>query len=157
MPDYISRVLRQLTEGRVQIALGPMQQTRVNGIPATYVTGRANTSSGGIDVSVFAYQWDADTIYHFVALTRAGQGLAPFAPMVNSLRRISPAEAAAIRPRIIDVVTVARGDTIQSLANRMAYRDYRVDRFLALNGLAANSPLVPGQKVKLVIYGRRSN
>ena len=157
MPDYISRVLQQLTEGRVQIALGPMQQTRVNGIPATYVTGRANTSSGGIDVSVFAYQWDADTIYHFVALTRAGQGLAPFAPMVNSLRRISPAEAAAIRPRIIDVVTVARGDTIQSLANRMAYRDYRVDRFLALNGLAANSPLVPGQKVKLVIYGRRSS
>jgi len=53
------------------------------------------------------------------------------------------------------VVTVARGDTVQSLGNRMAYRDFRVDRFLALNGLAANSPLVPGQKVKLVVYGSR--
>jgi predicted Zn-dependent protease len=82
--------------------------------------------------------------------------LAPFAPMVDSLRRISPAEASAIRPRVIDVVTVARGDTIQSLANRMAYRDFKVDRFMALNGIAANSPLVPGQKVKLVIYGSRS-
>jgi len=157
MDQYIGKVLQELTGGRTQLALSPMQWTTVNGIPAAYVIGRANTSSGAIDVSVFAYQWDADTIYHFVALTRAGQGLAPFAPMVNSLRRISPAEAAAIRPRIIDVVTVARGDTVQSLANRMAYRDYRVDRFLALNGLAANSPLVPGQKVKLVIYGRRSN
>lgn len=155
MEDYISRVLQQLTEGRVQINLGPMQRTTVNGIPATYVVGRANTSSGGVDVSVFAYQWDANTIYHFVALTRAGQGLAPFAPMVDSLRRISAVEATAIRPRVIDVVVVARGDTVQSLANRMAYRDFRVDRFLALNGLAANSPLVPGQKVKLVVYGTR--
>jgi predicted Zn-dependent protease len=132
-----------------------MQRTTVNGIPATYVVGRANTSSGGLDVGVFAYQWDQNTIYHFLTLTRAGQGLAPFASMVDSFRRISPAEAAAIRPRVMDVVTVARGDTIQSLSSRMAYRDFRLDRFLALNGLAANSPLVPGQKVKLVVYGTR--
>ena len=119
--------------------------------------GRANTQSGAVDVSVFAYQWDANTIYHFVALTRGGQGLSPLASMVNSLRRISNAEAAAIRPKIIDVVTVQRGDTVQSLAGRMAYRDFQVDRFMALNGLAANSPLVPGQKVKLVVYGTRSS
>lgn len=157
MDAYIARVLQQLTGGRAQIALGPPQRTTVNGLPATYVIGRANTSSGAVDVSVFAYQWDANTIYHFVALTRAGQGLAPFASMVNSLRRISTAEAAAIRPRVIDVVTVGRGDTIQSLAGRMAYRDYQLDRFLALNGLAANSPLAPGHKVKLVVYGNRSS
>ena len=155
MDAYIGQVLRQLTGGRAQIALGQPQRTTVNGLPATYVIGRANTSSGAVDVSVFAYQWDADTIYHFVALTRAGQGLSPFASMVNSLRRIGAGEAAAIRPRVIDVVTVARGDTIQSLASRMAYRDFRVDRFLALNGLAANSPLAPGQKVKIVVYGSR--
>jgi len=155
--NYIYQVIQRLTGGRVQIALGPIQRTTVNGLPASYVTGRANTSSGGIDVSVFAYQWDPNTIYHFIALTRAGQGLAPFGSMVDSLRRISNAEAAAIRPRIIDVVTVSRGDTIQSLASRMAYRDFQVDRFLALNGLAANSPLAPGQKVKLVVYGTRSS
>jgi predicted Zn-dependent protease len=157
MDAYISQVLRQLTGGRAQIALGPMQRTSVNGISATYVTGRANTSSGGVDVGVFAYQWDPNMIYHFVTLTRAGQGLAPFAQMFDSLRRISTAEAAAIRPKVIDVATVGRGDTIQSLASRMAYRDYRMDRFLALNGLAANSPLAPGQKVKLVVYGNRSS
>jgi hypothetical protein len=37
----------------------------------------------------------------------------------------------------------------------MAYRDFRVDRFLALNGLGANARLSPGQKVKLVVYGMR--
>jgi hypothetical protein len=37
----------------------------------------------------------------------------------------------------------------------MAYRDFKLDRFLTLNGLSADSRLVPGQKVKLVIYGER--
>jgi predicted Zn-dependent protease len=37
----------------------------------------------------------------------------------------------------------------------MAYRDFKLERFRALNGLAANSRLAPGQKVKLVIYGAR--
>lgn len=155
MQSYIGQVLQGLTGGRTQIALGQVQQTTVNGIPATYVVGRANTSSGAVDVGVFAYRWDQDTAYHFVTLTRAGQGLSPFASMINSLRRISTAEAAAIRPRVIDVVTIRAGDTVPSLANRMAYRDYRVERFMALNGLASNSRLVPGQKVKLVVYGTR--
>ena len=153
--NYIYRVIQQLTGGRVQLQMGPIQRTGVNGIPASYVVGRANTSSGAVDVGVFAYQWDANTIYHFVTLTRGGQGLSPYASMVNSLRRISPAEAAAIRPKVIDVVTVQRGDTIQSLASRMAYRDFQVDRFMAMNGLVANSQLMPGQKVKLVVYGAR--
>lgn len=88
-------------------------------------------------------------------LTRGGAGISPFAPMVGSLRRISPAEAAAIRPRVIDVVTVRPGDTVQSLASRMAYRDFQLDRFLTINGLAAGGRLVPGQKVKLIVYGAR--
>lgn len=153
--QHIYRVYQELTGGRVQLQMGPVQRTQVNGLPASYVVARANTSSGAVDVGVFAYQWDANTIYHFLTLTRAGQGFQPFASMVNSLRRITPAEAAAIRPRVIDVVTVQRGDTIQSLAGRMAYRDFQLDRFLALNGLAANSPLTPGQKVKIVVYGAR--
>ncbi|HEU0311600.1 MAG TPA: M48 family metalloprotease [Sphingomicrobium sp.] len=154
--NYIYDVLQRLAGGKVQLAMGPTQRTMVNGIQASYVTARANSSSGAVDVGVFAYQWDRDTIYHFVTLTRGGQGLAPFGTMFNSLRRISPAEAASIRPKVIDIVTVQRGDTIQGLASRMAYRDFQLDRFLALNGLNANTPLVPGQKVKLVVYGVRS-
>ena len=30
----------------------------INGLPAAYTTARANTSSGAVDVSVMAYQWD---------------------------------------------------------------------------------------------------
>jgi predicted Zn-dependent protease len=75
--------------------------------------------------------------------------------MVSSLRRITAAEAASIRPRIIDVHTVRAGETVQSLASRMAYSSYQVDRFLSLNGLPVNARLAPGQRVKLVVFGQR--
>ena len=155
LENVILVAFRQLTGGEAQIPIPPPQRTSVNGMPAAFTTARVNTNSGVVDASVFAYQWDAQRVYYFVMLTSGGYGIQPFAPMVNSLRRITPQEAAAIRPRIIDVVTVAPGDTAQSLASRMAYRDNRLERFLSLNGLAANSRLVPGQKVKLIVYGTR--
>jgi predicted Zn-dependent protease len=139
----------------MQFPVPQPQHVTINGMPAAVTTARINTQSGLIDASVVAYQWDANRIYHFVMLTPGGSGVGPFTPMVNSLRRISATEASAIRPRIIHVVTVAPGDTVQSLASRMAYRDFKLDRFLSLNGLSAGSALVPGQKVKLVVFGNR--
>lgn len=155
LDGYIYRVFQELTGGRQQLAVPPPQRITVNGMPAAWTTARTQTRSGVIDVSVVAYQWDANTVYHFIMVTRGGAGIGPFAQMVNSLRRITPGEAAAIRPRIIDVVTVGPRDTAQSLASRMAYPSFKLDRFLALNGLTAGAPLVPGQKVKLVVYGAR--
>lgn len=154
LDDHILRVFEQVVRGG-QVAVPRPIRTTINGMPAEYTTAHVNTDSGVVDLSAVAYRWDAQHIYHFVMLTRGGAGIGPFTPMINSLRKITPEEAAAIRPRIIHVVTVAPGDTVQSLADRMAYRDYKLDRFLVLNGLTANSRLEPGQKVKLVIYGAR--
>lgn len=155
LENYTSLVLRQLAGNQVRLMGGPVQRTTINGIPAAYTTARANTSSGSIDVSVFAYQWNPSTVYHFIMLTRGGAGVGPFVPMVESIRKVTPGEAANIRPRIINVVTVRPGDTVQGLASRMAYRTFQLERFLSLNNLAANSRLAPGQKVKLVVYGSR--
>jgi predicted Zn-dependent protease len=155
LENYILRVFQELTRGSMQVPIPPPQRVTINGMPAAITSARIDTGSGPIDVSVVAYQWDPQRIYHFVMLAPGGSGVGPFAQMVNSLRRLSPEEAAAIRPRVIHVVTVAPGDTVQSLSGRMAYRDYKLDRFLPLNGLGANATLAPGQKVKLVVYGPR--
>ena len=154
--SYIVQVYRSLVGQQAgQLQIPQPRSTTVNGMPAAYTTTRMATQQGQLDVSVFAYRWDANTAYHFVTITRAGSGLGPFGSMVGSLRRLSTAEASAIRPRVIDVVTVRAGDTVQSLANRMAYNDLKLERFLTLNSLQSNSPLRAGDKVKLVVYGRR--
>jgi len=155
LDNAVLLAFRQLAGGQVNFAVPPPQRLTINGMPAAVATARVNTDSGLIDASVAAYQWERGRIYYFVMLTPSGYGVAPFASMINSLRRITPAEAAAIRPRIMHIETVRPGDTLQSLSGRMAYRNFKLERFLSLNGLAPNSRLIPGQKVKLVIYGAR--
>ena len=65
------------------------------------------------------------------------------------------AEAGAVRPRVISVVTVRGSDTLATLAGRMAYTSLQRERFLVLNGLPAGTTALPaGRKVKLVVWGR---
>ncbi|MCJ7420624.1 M48 family metalloprotease [Sphingomicrobium astaxanthinifaciens] len=155
LDTYIAGVIRGIVGQQAPVSIPQPRTTTVNGIPAAYTTTRVNSGNGAVDLSVMAYRWDADTAYHFAMLTPAGQGIGPFSGMVGSLRPISAQEAAAIRPRVIDIVTVQRGDTPQSLARRMAYNNYQLERFLVLNSMDSGSTLTPGQKVKLVVYGRR--
>lgn len=152
MDSYISGVFGELTgEGQAKIQPAQIQRTTVNGIPAAYGTARANTGNGSVDVTVFAYEFSKSQAFHFVTITQAG-GASVFNPMYSSMRRISAGEASAVKPRRIDVVTVKSGDTVQGLANRMAYDNAKLERFLVLNSLTQNSVLQPGQKVKLVVY-----
>ena len=155
LSSYIAGVYQQLTGGQAQVQVPQPQRTTVNGIPAAYTVARIQAQQGPLDVGVFAYQWDADTRYHFLTIARAGSGFGPFEGMVGSLARLSGSEAAAIRPRVLDVVAVRAGDTQQSLASRMAYSDYQLERFRILNGLNADQALRPGQRVKLIVYGAR--
>ena len=146
-------VVGQNQQGAV---LGNIQRTTINGIPAAYASSRVTTRQGQlqrqIELTIFAYAFAPDRAYHFATVAQAGQTQA-FDPMFASVRRLSASEAAAIRPRRLNVVTVRRGDTIASLSARMAYPAFQQERFLVLNALNATSTVSPGQRVKIVTYG----
>lgn len=153
LDGYVGRVFQQLA-GQQQgaISLPQPSRTRVNGLDAAYASVRANTGSGQADVTVFAYAFGPSSAYHFVLITPAGAGIGPFSTMVNSMARMTDAQAAAVKPRRVRLVTVKAGDTVASLSARMAYTDYREDRFRVLNALAAGMSPRPGQRVKVISY-----
>lgn len=153
LTSYINGVYTALGGDKAQIQVPQPQTTTINGKQAAYTVARVQAQQGTLDVGVFAFRWDATHAYHFMTITPAGSEFGPFSPMIQSLTTITAAEAAAIRPRMIDIVTVQGGDTVQSLSARMAYRDFKLERFTTLNGLSNGTTLRPGQKVKLVIYG----
>jgi predicted Zn-dependent protease len=153
---YVGQVFQSIVGQQARLGYVQPRSTTINGIPAAYSTARVSTQSGPLDLTVFAYRWDPDTAYHFAMITPAGSGLGPFAAMVQSLNRIGAAEAAAIRPRVIDVVTIGPRDSVATLASRMAYADFKEERFRVLNGLASGETLIPGQKVKIIVYGQRT-
>ena len=150
---YVRAVFAKLAQdNKVAITPGAVQKTTVNGIPAAYSVARvAQSNNSSVDVTVFAYQMGTANALHFMTITQAGSGTV-FDSMFASMRRISDSEATAIKPRKLVVVTAKKGDTVQSLASRMAYTDAPLDRFLVLNGLNANSPIIAGQRIKLVTY-----
>ena len=150
MSRYIAAAFKAVA-GETQLTPTAIQRTTVNGMPAAYSTARANTQNGEIDVTVFAYEFSKSQAFHFVALTPAGRGNL-FVPMYNSVDRLTTAQAAQIKPRKIDVVQVRSGESVASLARRMAYTDMQLERFLVLNGLPANAQLQAGQMVKIVTY-----
>ena len=152
LESYITQVFAGISQQQ-RIAPQSLQRTTVNGLPAAYGTARVNSGNGQVDVVVFAYQFSNNQAFHFVAISQAGRS-GVFSPMFNSMRRISDSEAAGVIPRVVDVVTVGRNDTVQSLAARMAYTDAQEQRFRVLNGLTSGQTVTQGQKVKIVIRGR---
>lgn len=149
---YVQSVFSSLTDsGQARITPSSLERTTVNGMPAAYGVARVRVSNGTVDVVVFAYDFGNGQAYHFVTISQAG-GAGVFNPMFQSLRRISASQAGSVKPRLLDVATVRSGDTVQSLSQRMAYGNAKLERFLVLNGLQAGSRLTPGQKVKVITY-----
>ncbi len=149
---YVNKVFSDLAGEGQTITPSNLQRTTVNGLPAVYGTARVNNGNSQVDVVVFAYEFANDRAYHFQAITQAGKSNV-FSPMFQSMRRISQAEADKVVPRKLDVVTVRSGDTVSSLANRMAYTNAQETRFRVLNGLSSGDTLQAGQKVKIVVRG----
>lgn len=149
---YVGQVFGALSKEQ-QITPSNVQSTTVNGLPAAYGTARVNSGNGQVDVTVFAYEFSNSQAYHFLAITPAGKA-STFNGMFNSVRRISAQEAANVVPRLLDVITVQRGDTVASLSRRMAYTDAQEQRFRVLNGLSSTEQVQAGQKVKIVVRGR---
>ncbi|MBU6251873.1 MAG: M48 family metalloprotease [Alphaproteobacteria bacterium] len=145
---YLGQVFRSVG-GQTQLTYGAPRRTTINGLPVAYALARASTSSGPVDVTVYAYEFAANQAYHIVAITPLGA--VPFDSLFQSVRRLTANEVAAIRARRVSIVTVKAEDSVASLAEKMAYPDYKVERFRVLNGLAEGDALKPGQKVKLII------
>lgn len=153
LPGFVGKVLAGLNGGKAVDV--PVTRGTINGLATATASVTARDANGAAqDVTVVAYALSARTAYAFTVLQPQGAGLGALAPLVSSLRPMTAAEAGAVRARVIDVVPTVAGDTVTRMAARMAYTDHARERFLVLNGLPAETErLVPGRKVKLVVWG----
>ena len=148
---YADQVLRGIV-GASAVERGRAVRTTINGLDAVILPVRADTRSGPVEVTVAAYAAGGDTAYHFATIAPQGRG-GVFDPMYDSFRRLNDREAGGAAPQRISVVAVRRGDTPETLSDRMS-GEAPLGRFLMLNGLQRGEPLAPGRRVKLVTGGR---
>lgn len=150
---YTEILLREVLGQAAQSAsIGQPQRRIVNGVETIFVPARVETPQGQAQVTVTAFQGRGREGFHFITAGPGGHER-DITSLIQSFRFLSPAEAASLKPRKIDVVTVGPGDTIASMAPRMAVPDHHLDAFLMLNDRDPKPELRPGEKVKLIVRG----
>ena len=151
---YVGVLLEQLLGG-AQAEVGPVQPLVVNGVPALVVPVVVQTDQGVVELSIAAYDGGGGDAYHFILAGSPTEEVRnALASLFGSFHLLSPQEARSLRPRVIQTVTVAPGDTLASLAGRMASNN-PADLFRMLNGLEPDEMPSPGDEVKIVTYAGR--
>lgn len=125
------------------------QRLTINGMAAATTT----TSINGYNARLVAIQYDDTHVYRFLMGTvpqigtrRDGELVA----MVESFRKMSAAEARAVKSLRVRIVTVRKSDTAAKLGRRMVWSDHQALRFRVLNGLGMNAEPRVGTQVKLI-------
>ncbi|MFQ5784637.1 MAG: M48 family metalloprotease [Alphaproteobacteria bacterium] len=135
------------------VPLRQVEALTVNGMAAATGTARANTRQGQRDVRAIVIRYDRTHLYRFLVITPpqiTASMSEDLRRMTYSFRALSEAEARAVKPLRIRIHEVAAGETVDSLAARLPFDDFRVERFRVLNGLKPNEALRPGRLVKLI-------
>ena len=152
MIEFTSQVWKSYVK---ESSLQGLEELTINGMAA--ISGFANTKITKIDsqVRIVTIRHSNDRAYYFLMITpraKLPSQSAGLQRMTYSFKKLTPAQARKIQGKIIRVITVMRGDTADNLSRRMAFDKHKLDRFLVLNGLNADSTLSVGQRVKLVVY-----
>jgi predicted Zn-dependent protease len=125
-----------------------VEEVVVNGLPAATATAKGDQWV----FRLYAVRFGSD-VYRFIFASKrtTAEIDRAFRESVGTFRRMTLAESQAAKPLHIKIVTVARGDTVERLASRMAVSDRAVERFRVLNGLGPNDRANPGDQVKIVV------
>ena len=148
MTEYIRDVWAE------EAALTQLERFRVAGREAATATLRTKIDGQTTDIRLVAIAFDSHSIYRFAFLTPPAV-TAKYDPLFRettlSFRGVTAAEAAAVKPRRLVLHRVRPGDTQASIAARMPFERYALQKFQILNGIYPNRVLAPGLVVKTIV------
>jgi predicted Zn-dependent protease len=124
------------------------EELTINGMAAASTTAQGDQWH----FKVYALKFGND-VYRFIFASRqrSTESERNARETVNSFRKLTLEEIQAARPLRIKVITVQPGDTVESLAHRMAGVDHPTERFRVLNGLDRRAEVKVRDRVKIVV------
>jgi len=133
--------------------LANLEQLNIHGLEAATATTRLAGGAKVYDMRLIVIRFKGERIYRFQIATPPAQTAkwtTEMQRMTYSFRRLTGREAAIFKPYRVKIVTVKQGDTVKSLARRMALKKSPVAQFRVLNGLSPTQSVTPGQLVKII-------
>ena len=147
MTGYLAQVW-----GR-QLALSGVEPLTINGFDAATGVTRQKTRAGLVDLRLVAIRTAPDQIFRFVFATPPDltQQLATeLRRTTYSFRRLTPQQAADVRPLRIKILAAKPGDDAQSLATDLPFGAFNLRWFRLLNGLGATQQVHASELIKTV-------
>lgn len=136
-----------------QVSLKNIKSIKIKGQPAAYGTTRVQTQGGVVDLLVAAVAADDGRVYRFTYITPAG-GMATyeqaFLDSLRSFRRLSQAQANAIKAYRVRIAKVHRSDSVERLSRSMPFGSFNAKMFRVLNDLTGSEEPEAGMEIKLV-------
>ena len=125
-----------------------VRRTEINGFPAVTAVARAGEWNFRL-----AVVQSGDRIYRiiFAARTLTDAADQAFLESIRTFRRLSAEEAGELHAPRIALARAGLGETVQSLAARMATPNRPLEYFRLLNGIEADDALTPGEHYKIVM------
>lgn len=148
MRDYITR---EWAEGaRVE----NLEAITVNGMEGATAATRGKVADRAMDIRLVAVRKDADEVYRFMfgSLPERTTDLnEAYRRTTYSLRRLTQAEAAEVKPLRLVITKVRAGESVDDLAAALPYGQWNEDWFRMLNNLGKDQGLSPDDVVKMVL------
>jgi predicted Zn-dependent protease len=132
-----------------------LQTMDVNGMNAATAQVQGNINGQAALIRLVAIEWSPNEVYRFQFVMPQATSNAEIEALKRvsySLRALSRSERQNISPKRVAIITGSAGDSVSSLARRMAFDDnLNEQRFLAINGMDSGAPITPGRKYKIVV------
>lgn len=147
LTDYIRQ------EWATAVSVKDLGRIDVNGLNAATGLARVSSRKGTRDIRLVAIQGDGNAVYRLMFQTPPSQTTALDQAMrrsAYSFRRLSQAEAEAVHPMRMLVVTARPGDTVAKLAQTLPFGEHNEENFRVLNDLAPDQEIVTGQPLKVI-------
>ncbi len=133
--------------------ISKIENIKVNGMDAATSSIRGSLNGKTVDIRLIAIRWSESQFARFQIAIPSGLSATHMKELKKStysFNKMSKGDKARLKPYRIKLVTSRSSDSVASISSRMAYSDYREQRFRVLNGLGPNDKIVPNRLYKIV-------
>ncbi len=151
LQNYIQKIW-QGTVGK-KAYLRDIKNIRINSMKAITGWAEFRQENTMFVARMVAIEFSKEQAFHFLTITQKNNNAALSQGLnkaVMSFRKLSHRESRKYKARRIKIITVKSGDTLLSLAQKMAFKSYKFERFLTLNGFTEQTILKRGSFVKII-------
>lgn len=131
-----------------------LERIDINGKDAATASLQGSVQGQPVTIRLVAVRWSPNTIFRFqmaIPNNAGGNLVEDLKRTTYSLRAMTAQEKQAIQPLKIRIVTAGAGDSVSSLASRMAVTGNKEEHFRVLNGIQQNQGVTTGRLYKLVV------